>query len=809
MDATPEVERRVDLLLTKMSLDDKLSLIGGTDSFYTQAIPSIGLSRFKMTDGPVGTRTFGPSTAFTAGVALSATWDPVLAHTVGAALGEDARARGVHFLLAPGVNIYRSPLNGRNMEYLGEDPYLAGRIAVGIISGVQSKGVSATVKHFAANNSEFDRHRINSVIDERTLREIYLPSFEAAVKSGDVGAVMDSYNLVNGAHSTQNDHLNLDILKGEWNFQGVVMSDWVATYDAVAAANAGLDLEMPYAKLMNAKAIKEGLDSGKISIQTINDKVRRILRTAIRFGWLDRDQWDTTIPLDNPFSRNAALEEARESITLLKNEGALLPLDAKKVHSIVLVGPMASSPVVGGGGSSNTTPFGADSFVVGFSRYLAGSVKVLYAPFMAEPSQLARSTHFNNLKMEVTSGTKRTDPVAAVQSLTGDSIDLLGNRGDEESLSDQSVPARYVWTGEYKAAKASTHLVMAVANDADTYSIKINGTEILKHQAIEGCLNDHEVSDHEAIRISPQEATRVEVVYQTRSEHPHFGVAILPEDEILSPQSRKMIEEADAAVVSVGFGPACESEGFDRTYALPGVQNELIREVAALNKKTIVTISAGGSVETKPWISKVPAVLDLYYPGQEGARALAEIVFGERSPEGRLPFSWETVLSENPASSHYFEEPGDNRTVHYSEGLMLGYRYYTTKNKQPLFPFGFGLSYSHFSFSHLMLNRISDDDVEVSFDVRNDGYREAATVAQVYVGDPSAKVDRPVRELKQFTKVRLAAGETKRETLHLNRRAFQYFDVSSSAWHMDPGEFTVMVGESSETIRLKQSIDLR
>ena len=238
---SPAIRARVDALISKMSVDDKLKLIGGVDGFYTQAIPSIALKRLKMSDGPVGVRTFGPAPAYTAGVALAATWHPALAERVGASLGDDARARGVNFLLAPGVNIYRSPLNGRNMEYFGEDPFLASRIAVGYIEGVQSKGVSATVKHFAGNNSEYDRHRINSIIDERTLRELYLPAFEAAVTEAHVGAVMDSYNLVNGEHSTQNAHLNIDILRHDWGFQGVLMSDWTATYDGIAAANGGLD----------------------------------------------------------------------------------------------------------------------------------------------------------------------------------------------------------------------------------------------------------------------------------------------------------------------------------------------------------------------------------------------------------------------------------------------------------------------------------------------------------------------------------------------------------------------------------------
>ena len=291
----------------------------------------------------------GSATAYAGGIALAATWDPDLAGRMGICLGQDARARGVHILLAPGVNITRAPMDSRNMEYFGEDPYLASRIAVGYIEGVQSQGVIATVKHFAANNQEYDRYGVSSDLDERTLREIYLPAFEAAVKEAHVGAVMDSLNLVNGEHATQNAHLNLDILKKDWGFDGILMSDWGATYDGVAAANAGLDLEMNSGKYMNEANLLPAIRSGKVPESAIDDKVRRIFRTAIRFGFLDRDQTNIDIPRDNPQGRQVALEEARESVVMLKNDHSLLPLDANKIHTLAVIGPDAWPAVPGGG----------------------------------------------------------------------------------------------------------------------------------------------------------------------------------------------------------------------------------------------------------------------------------------------------------------------------------------------------------------------------------------------------------------------------------------------------------------------------
>jgi beta-glucosidase len=292
--SSADVDARVDSLLKKLTLDEKIDLIGGVDDFYIRANQKIGLPRLKMADGPVGVRNYGPSTVF-GGIGLAATWDPELAARIGATIGQDARARGVHFMLGPGVNIYRAPLNGRNFEYFGEDPFLASRIAVAYISGMQSQGVSATIKHFMGNNSEFDRHNTDSIIDERTMREIYLPVFEAAVKEAKVGAIMDSYNLTKGVHMTQNGYLNIDVAKKEWGFAGIMMSDWDATYDGVAAANGGLDLEMPRAKFMNRATLLPAVKAGTVSEATIDDKVRRILRTAIQFGWLDRDQTDLSL----------------------------------------------------------------------------------------------------------------------------------------------------------------------------------------------------------------------------------------------------------------------------------------------------------------------------------------------------------------------------------------------------------------------------------------------------------------------------------------------------------------------------------
>ena len=371
-------------MISKLTLEQKVELLGGVDSMFTRPMPAIDLPRFKMSDASVGVRTWGPTTAYAGGAALAASWDPELARKIGESLGRDARARSVNFLLGPGVNIARSPLSGRNFEYLSEDPFLNAALVVPYIEGVQSEGVVATVKHFALNDQEFNRHNASVDVDERTMREIYLPAFEAAVTKAHVDAVMDSYNLVNGVHATQNDFLNVKLLKGEWGFQGVLMSDWDATYDGVAAVNNGLDLEMPSPKFMNAKNLIPAVQNGQVNEATIDDHLLRIFRTELRYGWMDHPQFD---PADSTYSvadRAVALQGALESITLLKNEGNLLPLDPAKIKSIAIIGPDAYPAITGGGGSSEAHAFEPVSILTGIANLLGPDAHVFYSAGMPD-----------------------------------------------------------------------------------------------------------------------------------------------------------------------------------------------------------------------------------------------------------------------------------------------------------------------------------------------------------------------------------------------------------------------------------------
>jgi beta-glucosidase len=794
---SPAIEQRVNRLLGELSLEEKIELIG-MDGLFTRAQPKIGLPRLKTSDGPMGVRTWGPATAYAGGIALAASWDPALAERLGHTMGRDARARGVHFLLAPAVNIYRAPMDGRNFEYMGEDPFLAGRLAVSFIDGVQSEGVVATVKHFAANNSEFDRHKLNSVVDERTLREIYLPAFEAAVAQAHVGSIMDSYNLVNGEHSTQNAHLNNDILKKDWGFKGILMSDDGATYDGVAAANGGLDLENPSGRFMNAGTLLPAIKQGKVATAVIDDKVRRLLFTAIRFGFLDRDQTDLSIPLYSQADRQAALQSAKESIVLLKNEENLLPLDRTRMQSIAVIGPDAWPAVPGGGGSSQTTPFASTSLLTGLSDELKGSAKVVYVRGLPSLEEVCKETKFQDGFKEATFNNKDFSgaPVA-----TG-AMDHLWNFRPLPSPASSSQTFSIRWNGSYLPEKSGKYLFLIAAHGSDTYQLLIDGKSLLQETAHEG-----QAPKAGELTLLTGKPVAIQLDYRpATSGNISFGIRAV--DDLVAPEALKLAAMADVTLVTVGFDPTAESEGFDRTFELPWGQEQLIRAVAAANPKTIVSITAGGGVAMKDWIDKVSAVIHNWYPGQEGGTALAEILLGERSPEGKLPVSFEKTWEQNPVHDNYYPAataPGGVPTVHYAEGVFLGYRYYTTQGVEPQFPFGFGLSYTTFSFRNLRVSPsrvLPSSPVSVSFDVTNTGKREGAEVAQLYVGDPSARVRRPMKELKGFEKVYLEPGDTKRVTLVLDRRALSYWSEERNDWEVDPGKFVIFVGDSSENTSL-------
>jgi beta-glucosidase len=809
---------RVDAIVQKMTLEEKIDYIGGT-GFAVRAMPRLNLPAFEMSDGPYGVRSNAgfPSTTYVSGIGLAATWDRDLATRVGEGIGRDARARGIHYMLGPGVNIYRSPRNGRNFEYFGEDPFLAANMTVGYITGMQTQGVSATVKHYMGNNSEFLRHDSDSIIDERTMREIYLPTFENAVRKAHVGSIMNSYNMTNGQHMTQNGHLNIDIARKEWGFNGVMMSDWVATYDAVAAANGGLDLEMPTGAFMNRKNLLPAIQSGQVKEATIDQKVRNILSTAGRFGWLDRTQTDPSISFFDAKNKAVALDAARESMVLLKNDNKLLPLNKTQIHSILVVGPNAFPGVPVGGGSARAIPFHTVSTLEGVGAYLGSGATTFYDRGVPTISEAARTTDFvteqqngkPGLKMETFQNSELSGtPVTAVAphinyaGINWESFmdDPAAAAALFESVNKHDVSRR--WSGYYNAVQAGKYIVALQGSGEGTGNrVYVDDKLIIDNWKLVRAMQPHVTLD--------LSAGLHKIVVEDSRHSPVGGrlrFAIVDQSKVVSARAKELAAKADVVLVTAGFDADSESEGGDRTFALPFGQDELIRAIASANKKTIVAVTAGGNVDSTEWIDSVPAFIADWYSGQEGGTALAEVLFGDVNPSGHLPVTFERKAEDNPTYANYYPEEGSNRVI-YKEGIFVGYRGYEHNNVKPLFPFGYGLSYTTFKFANLSVKPEGVHSV-VTFDITNTGDRAGADVAQVYVSDDHAKTPRPAKELKGFEKVALQPGETKHVSVELDSRSFAYYDAEAKKWNIAPGKFGILVGDSSASADLKASVEI-
>jgi beta-glucosidase len=798
------VAERAETILRAMTLEEKLDYIGGTEGFYIRAIPRLGLPALKMADGPAGVRNYGPSAAYPTGIALAASFDVALVRRVGESIGRDARARGVHIMLGPGMNLYRAPMCGRNFEYLGEDPFLASRAAVSMIDGMQSQGISATAKHFVANDQEWDRNNVSSDVDERTLRELYLPAFEASVREAHVGAVMDSYNLVNGTHMTQNGYLNTEVLRREWGFQGILMTDWDATYDGVAAANNGLDLEMPNGKFMNRATLMEAIRKGSVAEKTIDEKVRHILETAIRFGFFDREQTDASIPLDNPQAHEVALEAARGSIVLLKNDG-ILPLELSRHKRIAVIGPNGDPAAYTGGGSGQVVPFHAVSPLEGIRALAGGKAEVVFRPGVqrleaafastvfstADGQPGLRGEFFNNVELKGEPALVRTDQ--HVYFDWNDQSYTPGGPRDDFS-------AR--WTGFFTAPRSQRY-TFSVSGD-DGYRLWVDDQLL-----IDQWVNQAATLRQAELELAAGRKYKIRLEYYQASGGAELSFAIAP------PAGAGMVSaavqaaaNAELVILCVGFNARAEGEGSDRPFALPADQLGLMDAVLKANKNVIVVLNAGGNVEMASFLPAARALLHAWYPGQEGGTALAEILFGKVNPSGKLPISLESKWADAAAANSYYDHDG-NKRVAYSEGIFLGYRHFDRSGSAPLFPFGFGLSYTTFAYSGLKVTPATvhgEPGYQVSYTIKNTGAREGAEVSQVYVSELHPVLARPVKELKGFARSALRPGESRKVVVELDRRAFSYYDVASHGWKITPGEFAILVGGSSAKIELKQTI---
>ena len=734
---------------------------------------------------------------FPSGIAVAASWNREAIHNMGVGLGQDCRARGVHILLGPGVNIYRSPLCGRNFEYFGEDPYLAAETAIQYIKGVQSQGAMACIKHYALNNQEWNRHHVSSDVDERTLHEIYLPAFRAAVEEAQVGSFMASYNLINSVHATENTYLNIDVLRKMWGFEGILMSDWTATYSAINAANGGLDLEMPAGRVMNYKHLSEAIANGVVDLRTIDTKVQNILQTLISFGFFDRPQKDENIGERNPFSDNASLELARNGIVMLKNDG-ILPLKSGKVA----ITGIQSKKVPTGGGSGYVHPFETCSVTEGLSQvesYKTIATEDLFTHSLENNFYTSADLKTKGLKAEYFN-TKNCSGEAA-WSHTATYIKHNWKKNSPHKLVKKD-GFSIRWSGVFYS-KENEDLIFELSGD-DGYRMFIDGEEVMadwrNHSRSVRTYN---------FKAKANKKYSIRIEYFDNSSD--AMVAFQTYNQGYIKQNTKNFKSADAVVVCVGFDSSTEKEGRDRKFELPYEQGKFINDVAAINPNVIVVVNAGGGFEMESWLNSAKAVLLAWYPGQKGGQAIAEIISGKLSPSGHLPISIERRLEDNPTYGNYYHNldvdtrKSPYKRVNYKEGVFIGYRGYDRKEVKPLFPFGFGLSYTTFKYSNLKVTPSTNSYI-VEFDVTNTGKMDGAEVAQVYVGYNDKTVPHPVKELKGYDKALIKSGATRHFTIELPYEKLAYYDIFSHNWADASKDITIYVGSSSVDIHFKEQV---
>jgi beta-glucosidase len=816
------MEVKIDELLKQMTLEEKISMLAGADLWHSVPVERLGIPAMRVTDGPNGARgtggASGPTSAcFPVGTALGATWNPALVERVGAALGEETKAKGAHILLAPTVNIHRSPLAGRNFECYSEDPYLTSRMAVAYIRGVQSQGVGACIKHFVCNDSEFERHTMSSEVSERTLREIYLPPFRAALREAQPWAVMSAYNKVNGVWCSENKMLLQEILKGEWGFDGLVISDWWGTYTPNVPAF-GLDLEMPGpARWMGAEQVHAALEEGVISEADLDDRVRRLLRTLARAGVFDRPELRPEQAIDRSEHRELARRAASEAIVLLKNKDEVLPLDSGKIKTIAVIGENAHWAQVMGGGSSEVTPHYIVSPLAGITHRAGEAVDVGYEigcpihvslPLLDLDWIQAEGSEQGGLRLELFDNLDLSGEPAAVRV-----VDRMRLTWTDEILQGVE-PTRYSarLKGRFKAPESTSYRFGLRGNGI--YRMFIDG-ELLIDQWADKIIDLPPWGSQEKI-ASVELAAGQEIAIVI--EYAWMGNAQFRELRIgCWPQSRSDLMEAavalaarsDVAIVVAGLTKEWEREGADRlNMDLPGDQDALIERVAAVNPNTIVVLNAGSPLHM-PWLDQVAAVLQSWYLGQETGNALADVLFGDVNPSGKLPTTFPKRYQDNPA---YINYPGENGRVRYGEGIFVGYRYYDMKEVEPLFPFGYGLSYTTFAYRQLEIRTNGTGKgsvVQVSLQVRNRGERSGQEVVQLYLRDLDSSMARPVKELKAFNKVALEPGESAQVVFDLDEDALAYYDDAQVRWVAEPGVFEVLVGSSAEDIRLRGQFEWR
>jgi len=797
-----DIEKKIDDLLQRLTLEDKISLIAGT-GFASREIAEYGIPEFKMADGPLGVR-WDQSTAFPAGISLAASWDPKITERVGIAIGKETKAKGRDVILAPCVNIARLPMGGRNFESFGEDPFLASRMAVSYIKGVQSERVAATVKHFAVNNQEHERMTVDVQVSERALREIYFPAFKAAVQEAGVLCVMSAYNKVNGFYASENDFLLKDVLKEEWGFNGLVMSDWGAVHSDLPTFRGGLDLEMPDGKYLNNENLLTGLESGDLSVQTLDDKIRRLLRVMFHLDLLENPHTKDTAAVSTGEIRKTALDASLAGIVLLKNENNILPLNSARIKKLAVIGPNAANARTGGGGSSLVSPSYEISPLEALRKEFPDA-EILYAQGVIldgdqnpVPSEYLsgkngsgtgiRAEFFQNIELAGEPVLVREDRQINFQWHSG---------SPDERIENENYSIR--WTG-YLTPPVSGEYTLSVTSD-DGIRLYIEGKNIIDDW------NDHAMESRTAKAVF-EAGKNYDFVLEYYERKGDAGCILqwqqpgidLTQEAILAAR------DADAVLYFGGTSFNYESEGKDRDdLYLPEGQDDLITALSEVNKNTIVLLNIGSPVIMNQWINAVPGLIIGWFGGSETGSALSKVISGVYNPGGKLPVTFPVSYEDCSAYSTYKSQTD---ITSYSDDIFVGYRHFDAKDIRPLFNFGYGKSYTEFALSAPFPAKkvyAAGENILLKCKVKNTGSIAGSEVVQIYVSAPGKEISRCRKELKSFSKVFLQPGEEKEIVFEINTDELRYYDETKSAWKLEPGDYTIFAGNSSRKEDLKST----
>jgi len=844
-------DQRAEQLLQRMTLEEKIAMTHGETNplypFYVPPLPRLGIPALTMSDGPSGVRVANPSanggraTAMPATIALAATWDPALAQRYGDLVGREAWSTGHNVQLGPGADIARVAVSGRIFEAFGEDPLLSGRCAAAYVTGVQTHPVAACIKHYCVYNQQADRTRIDARVSERAIQEIYIPAFAPAIVEADAGIVMGAFNQINGAYACENPVLLTDILKGQLGFPGFVISDWGAAHDTVASANGGLDQEQPSARVFG-DALQAAVGTGEVSTARLDDMVRRVLRTMVARGLVDRPV--KLEPLPEPVHGQIAREIAAQGIVLLKNSDGVLPLPSSGIRSIAVIGADADNASAAGGGSGLVAPTSTVSPLDGIRTRAGEGITVVHAPgtdpvsaaaLLPGPHPVPASVltpppggpgvegllaeYWNNPAFDGDPALTRTEP--HVDLNFGFFVYSGFNAGSPNlppipasSIAGQGARPSVRWTGTL-TAPATGDYVLAVTS-LGTSRLELGGQEAIANFGTDLT----PVSTTVALVAGEPHEVVVEYMADAAGISGNTGAQMrfgwdTPADAVPAKvrEAADLASHCDVAVVVVR---TYESEEMDRPdLRLPNAQDHLIGAVAAANPKTIVVIQSGGAV-AMPWLNEVGAVVQAWYGGQEQGNAIADILFGDVSPSGKLPLTFPRAADETPIQTTA-QYPGVARIVDYSEDVFVGYRGYEHFGIEPLFPFGHGLSYTTFDYANLQVERVgaeagppdaTDTAARITFTITNSDAVAGAEVAQVYVGRLPGDVPTAPKQLAGFAKVALDPGQRGKITIDVPRRLLSYWDTARRGWVTPRGETAVYVGGSSQDIRLEGTIEI-